>query len=182
MDQEDMEARLIAESDEGFDFAHNYYAEGANSLSVATLKLAQPLSRLILKGVEVTAEDDYNHVVNGILYQDAFANSQILFFQYQPTEGDTKLCRVGALPIDDQIVNGCLVREGTVNVPSTGEIIAYTYDPYVDNNNGRTLQSFSLSAKKKFYECPSCPFPDFLKVSHVVCQGRSILFAFTYLS
>lgn len=175
MDQENMEARLIDESNEGFGLAHNYYAEGAHSLSVATLRLALPLSKLLLKGAEVTGEDEYNHDVTGILYQDASANSQVLLFQYQPKEGDTKLCRVGALPVDDQIVNGCLVREGTVNVASTGEIIAYTYDPYVDNNNGRTLQSFSLSAKTKFYECQNCPYPDFLKVRHIsVNSGKHI--------
>jgi hypothetical protein len=173
MDQEDMEARLIDES-EGFDFAHNYYAEGAHSLSVATLTLAQPLSTLLLKGAEVTGEDEYNHDVTGILYQDASANSQILFFQYQAKEGDTKLCRVGALPVDDQIVNGCLVREGTINVASSGEIIAYNYDPYVDNNNGRTLQSFSLTAKKKFYECQNCPYQDFLKVSYALKGKRHL--------
>lgn len=36
--------------------------------------------------------------------------------------------------------------------------LEYTYDPFKDNKNGRTLQSFSTTAKAKMYDCANCPY------------------------
>ncbi|KAI2500773.1 hypothetical protein MHU86_13697 [Fragilaria crotonensis] len=163
LDQEAMEARLVANSDSSFEDARKYYTEGANSLSVATLLLAQPLRKTIKAGTPVVGEDDYNHDVDGIIYEDAETYATVLKFQYVVSEDTTRLCRVGALPISSQVVNGCLTRDNTILVTSTREVLAYTYNPYSENDNGRTLQSFSLEAKKKFYECSKCPYDIFLK-------------------
>jgi hypothetical protein len=168
LDQEAMEARLVANSDSSFEDARKYYTEGANSLSVATVLLAQPLRNTIKAGTPVVGEDDYNHDVDGIIYEDAATYATVLKFQYVVSENTTRLCRVGALPISSQVVNGCLTRDNTILVTSTREILAYTYNPYSDNDNGRTLQSFSLEAKKKFYECSKCPYDIFLKVRYYI--------------
>jgi hypothetical protein len=162
-----MEARLLANSDAGLTDAKNYYTQGAHSLSVATVTLAQPLSKALKAGTPAIGEDDYNHQVHGTIYEDAVENDLILKFQYSVAENTTRLCRVGALPVGDQVVTGCLRRQNTIDVPSTtGAMLsyAYTYNPFSDNDNGRTLQKFSLDAKKKFYECSHCPFDIFLKV------------------
>ncbi len=161
-----MEARLVANSDSSFKDARKYYTDGAHSLSVATVLLAQPLRKTIKAGTPVVGEDDYNHDVQGIIYEDAETYATVLKFQYVVSENTTRLCRVGALPVSEQVVNGCLTRDNSIHVPSTGELLAYTYNPFSENDNGRTLQSFSLEAKKKFYECSNCPFDIFLKVRY----------------
>jgi hypothetical protein len=164
LDLEAMEAHLAADSDSSFELARKFYTEGAHSMSIATVTLAQPLAKALPRGLQLIGEDEYNHDVVGTLYQDAYAGNKIIFFEYKVTENQTKLCRVGARPIGDQIINGCLTRMGTVTAVSTDEVLAYQYDPFADNNNGRTMQSFSLTAKSKMYECKNCPHENFLKV------------------
>ena len=41
--------------------------------------------------------------------------------------------------------------------------IAYSYDPFKDNKNGRTLQSFSTNAKAAMYDCANCPYETYQK-------------------
>lgn len=57
--------------------------------------------------------------------------------------------------------------EGTVTVGNDGDVlnlsIAYSYDPFTDNQNGRTLQSFSTSAKTTMYDCANCPYSTYQK-------------------
>ena len=161
-----MEARLLANSDAGLQDALEFYSQGAHSLSVATVRLALPLSQPLNAGTEVIGEDEYNHEVSGTVYEDVLVDDTIFKFKYTVEHNTSRLCRVGALPVDFQVVNGCLTRKNTINVPSTGAMLAYTYDPFMDNDNGRTLQKLSFDAKTKFYECKKCPYQTFLKVNN----------------
>jgi hypothetical protein len=160
-----MELQLEAGTDNSFQQARKFYAEGAHSKSVATLYLSLPHPTGIPAGTPLSGEDEYNHDVTGVVYLDVPQGAKQILFEYSINEADPKkLCQVGARPVGDQIVNGCLRHQGTIETNGSG-MIAYTYDPYVDNNNGRTLQSFSMMARNIMYECKDCPYTDFLKVT-----------------
>lgn len=162
-----MEEQLEAGTGASLIQARKFYTEGAHSKSVATLTLSWPHPTGIPAGSPIKGEDDYNHEVTGVVYLDVPPGANKILFQYSTYDDatDDKLCHVGARRIDEQITNGCLRRDGTVQIPS-GAALAYDYDPFVDNNNGRTLQSFSMMARNTLYECQNCPYPDFLKVSN----------------
>ena len=168
-----MEARLLANSDAGLQDALEFYSHGAHSMSIATVRLALPLSQPLKAGIVVIGEDDYNHEVVGTVYENALVDDAALKFKYTLVQNTTRFCRVGTLRVGKQDVHGCLTRENTINVPSTGAMLAYTYDPYTDNDNGRTLQSLSLDANTKFYECKNCPYETFLKV----CEKEISMFS-----
>jgi hypothetical protein len=144
--------------------ARKFYTEGAHSKSVATLYLSLPHPTGITAGTLLGGEDEYNHDVTGVVYLDVPQGATQILFEYSIVEANpSKPCQVGARPVGDQIVNGCLRHQGAIKTNGSG-MTAYTYDPYTDNNNGRILQSFSMMARNIMYECKDCPYADFLKV------------------
>lgn len=162
-----MEELLNDGTDASLISARKYYTQGAHSKSIASLALSLPHPTGMSAGAPLKGENNYNNEITGVVYLDVPAGAKEILFQYSVTdETPDRVCQVGARPVGDQIVSGCLRREGTVETAS-GDVLAYEYDPYVDNDNGRTLQGFSMMARKNLYECKNCPYPDFLKVRYI---------------
>lgn len=158
-----MEERLVQQD---FEQARRYYREGANSQTVAFLTLDKELPVAIPKDTMLIGRSDIGKVslkeIQGTLYVDAYRGDSTLIFQYNASPDPYASCRVGGHPIAEQVLDGCLQRQGNITVLD-GDL-QYSYDPYADNNNGRTLQNLSDEAKRLMYDCPHCPREDFVKV------------------
>lgn len=160
---------LFAQNEEGaFEQAHRFYTEGANSLSVASLSLDDELQMTLMEGTEVVGESENGNAIFGTVYADAYPGDVLVLFQYQV--GGEESCRVGARLVDEQELGGCLQSQGILTTLLGS--VAYRYDPFVENTNGRTLQSLSLDAKQLMSDCPSCPSDEFLKVSGTIMLSQ----------
>lgn len=167
MDQVEMEKAIFLATDEAFKQARKYYTEGAHSESVATLTLAEPHDMGVPEGYKIVGRNVNGDNVQGTVYREVMPGSRQILFKYEIDEKTGQLCHVGANPFGNETLTGCLVRKGQVFV--RGEVTFYEYDPFVDNNNGRTLQSFSSLAEGDLYLCENCPYDDFLKVRKIAC-------------
>jgi hypothetical protein len=181
MDQEAMETQLAIGSNESLELARKLYTEGAHSESVAALRLSQPHPTAISKGYPLIGQNVNGDNINGFAYRSVPPGSSEILFKYRTEPNDGKVCYVGARPVGQQILTGCLVRDGELLLNGSG-IVLYQYDPLVDNNNGRTLQSFSTLAERTMYLCEKCPYGDFLKVRYDVQQLRGAHVGFTIFS
>lgn len=158
-----MEELLVQNQQDAFDQALRFYKEGAHSLSVAVLTLDLGLPIHVPEGTEMMGYGDNDTVINGTIYADAFPGDTQVMFQYPVSSDDKHLaCQVGARPIGEQELGGCLLQHSNITMMLGNA--EYRYDPFVDNINARTLQSLSLDAKRLLYDCQNCPHDDFLKV------------------
>jgi hypothetical protein len=164
MDQAAMSVFLQENQDNSLQNAFELYTKGSYALSVATLELNYPLSMNIPSGTTAVGKTQENNDVHGTIYQDSLNGEKVLYFQYNVLRNQTERCLVGDLDVSDQILSGCLAHKGKIIILSRKLILEYRYDPYTDNTNGLTIQSLSQLANKHFYECQTCPYPDFLKV------------------
>lgn len=94
---------LVAEGTlEAFEAAKNVYMQGGNSKSVARLSLSTPLSEDLPKGTEITGETaTAASPASGSAYKDFAAGDNTVEVKYSSD------CRIGGLPIDDQVRVGC---------------------------------------------------------------------------
>lgn len=79
-----------------------------------------------------------------------------LFSSYclERTQSDTRA--VAVLPSG-------FTSNGTLQIDGFGSPISYEYNVTQDNNNARTLAGFSVEAQSKMFDCPNCPYADYLK-------------------
>lgn len=159
-----MRGLLVQNQETAFERAHLFYTAGANSMSVAKLTLEQELLVGLPKGTELAGKNDSGKAINGTISADTFPGDLQILFQYQVGSGDDRrlVCRVGARPVGEQELGGCLQKQGHITT-SLGSM-SYLYDPFTDNVNARTLQSLSLDANSLMNDCPNCPYGDFRKV------------------
>jgi hypothetical protein len=104
-----MESLLGGQTETSFDQAQLVYTDGGNSKSIATLSIPGGLSQSIAKGTQLTAKglDDGNAF--GTAVSDADVGDTSLLFKYKVStvQDDHVDCRVGGLPDDEQVTDGC---------------------------------------------------------------------------
>ena len=186
-DQKAMEDQLNLLTQAGFDKGKKIYEQGGNSKSFAVLTLSVALGVDAKNGTVVTGASTNGTVVSGKVYEDYVASSKILKVQY-PTSDDQKTysqCQVGGLVTTNTVGCEscvCFVRlvlvvladtlstlqlsgfaaAGSITVGS--KVAAYSYNIATDNQNGRTLQSFSQKADKEMRDRQTGNYyPDFQK-------------------
>jgi hypothetical protein len=99
--------------------------------------------------------------VQGRLLEPVSSGATTILVAYETTDNqdDYVNCQVGALL--SPTIDGCFAEEGTLTVGNPGDLVTltipYTYNVLDDNQNGRTLQALSTTARDTMYECPSCP-------------------------
>jgi len=137
------------------------YEQGGNSKSYAEITLTSNLSSDIAVKTKVVGKDASGKQVDGKLYKDAAKDQNIMKVQYATSDVQATHveCRVGAMPEDAHVTDGCLATSGSVDIGGTS--YPYTYTVMEGNKNGRTLQGFSTAVEKKMITCdPGCPFDD----------------------
>ena len=103
-----MEEELAGGTQASFDNAKKIYMEGGNSKTVATLTVAA-LDSSIKKGTKLTAQNSLGSDVVGTANSDAAAGDTSIEFKYPVSTitEDHLDCRVGGLPLDEQVTKGC---------------------------------------------------------------------------
>eukprot|EP00567_Pseudictyota_dubia_P012364 CAMPEP_0197443820 /NCGR_PEP_ID=MMETSP1175-20131217/9455_1 /TAXON_ID=1003142 /ORGANISM="Triceratium dubium, Strain CCMP147" /LENGTH=504 /DNA_ID=CAMNT_0042974503 /DNA_START=123 /DNA_END=1637 /DNA_ORIENTATION=+ len=161
LDQLSFETLLGLQTTEGFEMAGRVYREGGNAKSYADIAVEGGLATAVGQGAMVQGVNEAGETVTGMVYADTDAGKTDVRIQYKisDTVANHVGCKVGGLPDGEQVMSGCLANEGTITIGGTS--YTYSYNPTTDNNNGRTLQGFSLQAKKKMYDCGNgCPYKE----------------------
>jgi len=160
-DQASMEGFLAIGTNDAFATAQLIYNQGGNSKSYAEITLGKPLIAAVQQGTQMIGENDKGSSQVGKTYEYYEAGTTVVKFRYLTSDSasDHVGCRVGALPLSQQKIVGCLVASGSVSIGS--DSYNYTYVPSKDNNNGRTLSGFSINAIDKMrLSCDGCPYRD----------------------
>jgi hypothetical protein len=163
LDQSLIESELAKSTNQAFNTAKAIFQEGAYSKSIATLTLSTALKQSVKADTHVTGLSlDSTNEVAGRIYEDYSSGATIIKVQYHVIDVQSKYvnCQVGAHPEPNTV--GCFAPSGSISIEGAGSH-SYTYAPLVDNNNGRTLQGFSLQAQEKMYECANCPYVTYEK-------------------
>lgn len=167
LDQKAFEGQLGLATADSFAKAKQIYNEGGHSKSFATIELTTGLASELTKDSGLTGESVSIGDVKGKMYSSAPIGSTTIKFKYTPSEDNQEehvKCKVGALPVADQIHDGCLEATGSITVDGTGASYSYSYSVENDNKNGRSIAGFSTSAASKMLEgCPGCPYAEFKK-------------------
>jgi len=142
-----MENELGELTASGFQNAKSIYREGGHSKSYAELTLTSPasLASSVTKGDAVIGGTDTTGApVVGKAFADAPQGSSKLQVQYSTStvQASYSDCQVGGLV--DTVTTGCLAATGSITVGGT--TYEYEYDIDTNNDNGRTIQGFSLGA------------------------------------
>jgi len=163
LDQDALEKQLGFSTAESFQIAQDIYEQGAHSKAYAEVTLDTPLTSAVSKGAAITGYSTTGSSIETTAYSAADASSSTLKIKYQTFDsGRHNECSVGALPVADQYKNGCFAETGNITVG--GNLYSYSYNPEVDNKNGRTIAGFSTSAEEKQLNgCPGCPYKEFKK-------------------
>ena len=149
-------------TEESFANAKTIYEEGGHSKSYASVTLATPLSSGVSKSTPISGKTEDGAMVSGKAYADYSAGDSVIRVQYQTSDiQDSHVgCQVGALSlpgVNEAITDGCLADTGTITIG--GAEYDYSYDKTTDNDNGRTIQGFSIGAQKKMFDgCKGCPY------------------------
>uniref|UniRef100_A0A7S4JUU1 Uncharacterized protein n=1 Tax=Odontella aurita TaxID=265563 RepID=A0A7S4JUU1_9STRA len=164
LDLFDISGQLALMTNDGFAVAQAIYQKGGNSMSIARIVLYEPLPANIPKGSPVEGTDASGGAALGTMYYDAPLGSTELSVLYTPSDIQAQhlSCRVGGLPSQSQMLDGCFAPTGSVTVEGYGTF-QYVYNTVVDNTNGRTIQGLSTSAQQKMYHCSACPYPEYQK-------------------
>eukprot|EP00591_Stephanopyxis_turris_P003722 CAMPEP_0195524766 /NCGR_PEP_ID=MMETSP0794_2-20130614/24798_1 /TAXON_ID=515487 /ORGANISM="Stephanopyxis turris, Strain CCMP 815" /LENGTH=517 /DNA_ID=CAMNT_0040655057 /DNA_START=34 /DNA_END=1587 /DNA_ORIENTATION=+ len=160
-DQEAMVSAIGLGTEEGLQTALDIYTKGGNSKSYAVLTLIDSaISTAMAKGTAVSGTNESGMTVTGKLYYDVTPDATSITVQYATTDQPLNHvgCRVGGLT--SATTDGCFGASGTVTVGETE--LTYSYDVLTGNQNGRTLNGFSTSAKDKMYMCEkNCPYNEY---------------------
>lgn len=156
-----METQLALATSESFANAKDIYINGAHSRSLATITLGSALSGPVKADTPVTGKSTLGKEVKGVIYEDYPAGTSVIQIQYEVNTIQSTWvgCRVGANP--EPFTDGCLAESG--EIIADGQTFNYTYDVLSNNDNGRTLQGFSLQAEERMYRCENCPYSTFEK-------------------
>ncbi|KAL7567227.1 hypothetical protein ACA910_021214 [Epithemia clementina (nom. ined.)] len=133
-------------NDVSFGIASEVYARGGNSMSYADLFLSTPLPKLLAKGTNITGVDRNGTQLVGTAMQDYPKDSTKIGFLY-PVKNDLIRylnCKVGALPQEDKINEGCIKSVGTVSISGFDDSTLVYSGSF--NKNARTIQRFSTEA------------------------------------
>lgn len=141
--------------DDIFLAAEQIYMHGGNSIPLADLEIPDGLPFGIDKGTKfkATAKDGTEFI--GKAENSANKGAKSLKFRYPNTKEDGTLynCRVGGLPSDKVVKDGCLPDSGELKVTESGEHsdkkIPYQYVIRFGNINGRSLASLSTEDNKR---------------------------------
>lgn len=157
LDQEAIEQQLALASPQGYEAAFRIYSKGSHSKSVAEVNLEGPLSEAVEKGTLIMGVTSNGNQVAAQALEDTPSGAESLSVQYQISDSQKNYvwCRVGASITPE--TRGCLAANGTITIDDRIEI-GYTYDPLVNNVNKRTIQGFSIAAKKTMWQCQDCPY------------------------
>ena len=103
--------------------------------------------------------------VKGSLLGHYPAGTQTIRVKYHVNDVQSNFvgCQVGANPNPNTV--GCFAESGELTIADYSGNLNYTYDILKDNTQRRTIKGFSTSAKEKMYDCDSCPYKDYKKVS-----------------
>jgi len=121
------------------------YKLGGHSKSVATLTVPG-LSAAVAKGAEFTGTAINGKTVRGKAFEAADATDTTIRIQYLYNDLSETGCFSGGIPGEDEENGGCFQETGNLTGPIT---FTYTYDPYTENTNERTIAKFSTSAESK---------------------------------
>lgn len=104
-----MESLLAGQTEEMLDAAQLVYKEGGNSKSFAVLSITGGLSQNIAAGTKLTATGKDERSVVGTALVTANSGEPTVSFKYPVTDtGDDHLdCRVGGLPENEHVTDGC---------------------------------------------------------------------------
>jgi hypothetical protein len=162
LDQEAMEIALALTTEQSFEDARRVYTEGGNSKSIAQVTLSTALQTSLPIDTPISGINADGDEVAGKVYEETSAGATVLEIQYQTSDIQATHvgCRVGGNP--EPLTEGCYAASGNLTIEGVGPV-QYTYDPLVDNVNGRTLQGFSLQAEEKMYLCDACPYRTYEK-------------------
>lgn len=166
LDQKAFEAQLGLATADSFTQAKAIYNGGGHSKSYAIIELTNGVSSELQKDSSLTGESVSIGNIKGKVYSSAPVGSTTVKFKYNPSEDNQEehvKCKVGELPVEDQVHEGCLKPTGTITVDSTGDTYNYSYSVETDNNNGRSIAGFSTSAESKMLTCTNCPYAEFKK-------------------
>lgn len=164
LDQMSIQTQLgLAQPD--FLAAKKVYENGGHSKSYAVLSLNSDLTASYNKGSAVSAPSYGGDVATGKLYKDAEQGDSIIYVQYSTgdSQENYQFCQVGGLPQAEQVTSGCFASSGTMKIGINMEEYSYSYSLGDDNQNGRTIQGFSTSARDKMLTCANCPYAEYEK-------------------
>ena len=118
-DQTVMESLIAGATQQSFDDGKKVYTMGGNSKTIATLQVTGGLPQAVKAKTKLTATGVDGRSVVGIAAKDAAANSNLLLFQYPvTTDYENYLdCRVGGLPENERITEGCKYFEINASSP-----------------------------------------------------------------
>ena len=141
--------------DDIFLAAEQIYMHGGNSIPLADLEIPDGLPFGIDKGTKfkATAKDGTEFI--GKAENSANKGEKSLEFRYPNTKEDGTFynCKVGGLPSDEVVEDGCLPDTGELQVMESGEHsdkkISYQYVIRFGNINGRSLASLSTQDNKR---------------------------------
>ncbi len=156
-----METQLALGTSDSFVAAKSIYTDGAHSRSLATVTLETALTSPLNADTLIVGKSATGSEINGVVYENYAAGTSVIQFQYDVTSVQASYvgCRVGANP--EPFTDGCLAESGALVVG--GQTLNYTYDVLSNNDNGRTLQGFSLQAEERMYNCENCPYSTYEK-------------------
>ena len=113
LDQAAMERQLALGTAEGHATAKDIYNNGGHSKSHARITLTPPgLTKKLSKGDAITGIAVDGTTIDAKAYSGADIGSTTVLVQYKTldTQENHVMCKVGALPIAEQIHEGCLER------------------------------------------------------------------------
>mmetsp|Transcript_42646 Transcript_42646/g.89488 ORF Transcript_42646/g.89488 Transcript_42646/m.89488 type:complete len:385 (+) Transcript_42646:275-1429(+) len=174
LDQKAIEEQIGIQTEESFDNARRIYNEGGHSDSYAELTLTNPLDMSLRKGEPIIGISNAGGEVYGSAYASYEMGSTVIRLKYATTDVQESYvsCQVGGL-IETNL-EGCLVATGDINIG--GSAYSYSYDPEVNNNNGRTLAGFSASVLDTiFTSCAGCPHYDYYDYYGIVSYANDFI-------
>jgi hypothetical protein len=157
-----IELELASGTNESFEKALKIYKNGAFSKSVARITLSTPLASSVAEGDQITGLTSDGTDVVGKAYSSYSTGADVIEIQYKTLDIQEVYvgCQVGANPNPNTV--GCFAPNGTLSINGEGSV-SYSYNPLIDNFNGRTIQGFSTQAEEKMYLCPNCPYKTYKK-------------------
>lgn len=168
-DLQSIMSQLSKYSYQSFLAATKIYQEGGHSKSYAILTLDDSLAGglNIMNSTLLNGEDINGRTVWGSAMED-MSDGKVKF-QYKDNAevalSGYEDCRVGGLPENDYVYDGCLNEEAIITVTSKNQAeveLAYSYNINSDNRNKRTIAGFSTGIESKMLkDCKGCPFEIF---------------------
>jgi len=164
LDQAVIESLVGSTTQDGFDAAKMVYEQGGHSKSYAKLNMStMPPSASINDGDKWVGKNSAGATIVGKIYKSADTiGNNMIYLQYQTSDvqSDYMNCKVGGLPVDKIVTDGCFANSGSIKKDGQTTEYSYSYSSDTDNENGRTIKGFSTSVEKKMISCANCPYKD----------------------